>query len=80
MIHPIIRAEQQWRLPSARWLADRIAFAPGLSAVVQGLGSDCQAVMDAFVVALERDQGQGEVSLSAVAQIGIAMKPLVTND
>jgi SAM-dependent methyltransferase len=80
VIHPIIRAEQQWRLPSARWLADRIAFAPGLSAVVQGLGSDCQAVMDAFVVALEGDQGQGEVSLSAVAQIGIAMKPLVTND
>lgn len=73
-VQSITRVEEQWRLPSARWIADRIAFAPGLSALVAGLGSDCDAVMTAFVAGLERDQGPGEVSLSAVAQVGTATK------
>jgi hypothetical protein len=32
-------------------------------------------VLDAFVAGLERDQGQGEVVLSAVAHVGVATKP-----
>lgn len=80
VVDSIIRVEEQWRLPSARWIADRIAFAPGLAALVAGLGSDCSAVMAAFVDALERDQGAGDVSLCAVAQIGTATKPLITNE
>jgi len=79
-VESIIRAEQQWRLPSARWIAERIAFAPGLSALVAALGSDCDAIMTAFVAGLERDQGRGAVSLSAVAQIGTATKPPITNE
>jgi ubiquinone/menaquinone biosynthesis C-methylase UbiE len=79
-VQSITRAEEQWRLPSARWIAERIAFAPGLSALVAALGSDCSAIMAAFVAGLERDQGRGEVSLSAVAQIGTATKPLITNE
>lgn len=79
-VESIVRVQEQWRLPSARWIADRIAFAPGLSALVAGLGPDCSAVMAAFIDALEREQGRDEVSLSAVAQIGIATKPLITNE
>jgi SAM-dependent methyltransferase len=79
-VESITRAEEQWRLPSARWIAERIAFAPGLSALVAALGSDRSAIMAAFVAGLERDQGSGEVSLSAVAQIGTAKKPLITNE
>lgn len=76
----VIKVEERWRLPSARWIAEHIAFAPGLSALAAGLGPDRNAVMEAFAAALERDQGKGEVYLTAVAQIGIATKPAVTND
>ena len=79
-VESITRAEEQWRLPSARWIAERIAFAPGLSALVAALGSDRSAIMAAFVARLERDQGRGEVSLCAVAHIGTATKPLITNE
>ena len=74
-VHEIVRLEQRWPLPSARWIAEHIAFAPGMAAMVQGLGADRTRVLDAFVVALERDQGRGEVSLSAIAHSGLATKP-----
>jgi SAM-dependent methyltransferase len=77
MVGAIVRVEQRWRLPSARWIADRIAFAPGMAAMVGALGPDRARVLEAFVAALERDQGHGEVELSAVAHIGIAQKPSV---
>jgi SAM-dependent methyltransferase len=77
MVGAIVHVEQRWRVPSARWIADRIAFAPGVAAMVGALGSDRRRVLDAFVAALERDQGSGEVELSAVAHIGIAQKPSV---
>ena len=80
VVQSITRVEEQWRLPSARWLAERIAFAPGLSALLGGLGSDRNAVMTAFVAALERDQGRGEVNLCAIAHIGTATKPPITNE
>lgn len=73
----IVRVEQRWRLPSARWIADRIAFAPGMAAMVGALGPDRARVLDAFIAALERDQGHGEAELSAVAHIGVAQKPSV---
>jgi ubiquinone/menaquinone biosynthesis C-methylase UbiE len=75
LVQDIIQLEERWRLPSARWLANRIAFAPGLSAAVDTLGADRAPVLDAFVSKLECDQGQGEVVLSAVAYVGLAMKP-----
>jgi SAM-dependent methyltransferase len=80
MVGAIVRAEQRWRIPSARWIADRIAFAPGMAAMVGALGPDRARVLDAFVAALERDQGDGEVELSAVAHVGIAQKPSVSRD
>src|SRR5262245_2809718 len=77
MVSAIVYVEQRWHLPSARWISDRIAFAPGMAAMVGALGSDRGRVLDEFVAALERDQGRGEVELSAVAHIGIAQKPSV---
>jgi len=58
--------------PSARWLAERIAFAPGMAAMIAGLGSDLPAIKDAFVDDLERSQGHGEVHLSGIAFVGHA--------
>ena len=62
-------------MPSARLIADRIAFAPGMAAMIGALGDDRKPVLDAFVAALERDQGKGEVMLSAVAHVGVGRKP-----
>ena len=75
-VRSVTRLEEQWALPSARWLAQNITFAPGMSAMVQGLGGDRDAVMERFVSALERDRGRGEVTLTAVAQAGIGLKPV----
>ena len=74
-VHEIVRLEQRWPLPSARWIAEHIAFAPGMAAMVQGLGADRARVLDAFVVGLEHDHGRGEVSLAAIAHAGLATKP-----
>lgn len=75
IVSAIERVEERWRMPSARWIAERIAFAPGMAAMVGALGRDRAAVLDAFVAALERDQGRGEVGLSAVVHIGLGRKP-----
>jgi ubiquinone/menaquinone biosynthesis C-methylase UbiE len=79
VVQDIVRLEERWRLPSARWLADHIAFAPGMSAMAEALGADRVPVLDAFASALERDQGKGEVALSAVAHVGLALKPRTEN-
>jgi SAM-dependent methyltransferase len=75
VVNAIVRVEERWRIPSARWIADRITFAPGMAAMVDALGSDRAHVLDTFVAALERDQGEGEVTLSAIAHIGMVQKP-----
>jgi SAM-dependent methyltransferase len=75
IVQAIVRIQERWRVPSARWIADRISFAPGMAATVAALGADRMPVLDAFVAALDRDQGDGEVTLSAIAHIGIAQKP-----
>ena len=58
VVSAIVRVKERWRLPSARWIAERIAFAPGMAAMVDALGSDRVRVLDTFVAALERDQGK----------------------
>src|SRR5262249_7008648 len=63
----VVRFEESWRMPSARWIAEHVAFAPGMAAMVGALGADRAPVLEAFVAALEHDQGRGEVALSAVA-------------
>jgi SAM-dependent methyltransferase len=73
-VDDIVRLEERWRLPSARWIAENIAFAPGMAAMVDALGADRSRVLEAFVGTLERDQGFGEVSLAAIAHAGIGRK------
>src|SRR4051794_34821655 len=51
--------------PSARWLAERLAFAPGLAAWLAAQGEDRAAVLDRFAADLEPDQGLGPVALTA---------------
>ena len=52
--------------------ADRIAFAPGMAAVVVGLGERRTSALDAFVRALEARWGQGQVLLGGTAFIATA--------
>lgn len=70
----ITRVEAPLRAPSARSLAAALDFAPGMAALLAGLGPDRAAVQAAFADALEADQGQGPVALAAVAQIGLAIR------
>lgn len=70
----ITRVEAPLRAESARALAAMLDFAPGMAALLGGLGPDRAAVEDAFAQALEADQGKGPVALGAVAQIGVATR------
>ena len=76
VVEDVVRLEEHWRLPSARWIADRIAFAPGMAAMAGSLGADHGQVLDAFVSALERDKGCGEIALTAVAHAAVAARPI----
>lgn len=63
------------KAPSARWLADRVAFAPGMAAMLASFRPHESAVLAAFRARLERRFGDGEVELGAPAFIGIAEVP-----
>ena len=58
--------------PSARWLSQRIEFAPGMAAMLAGLGHRRPAVMQRFVETLETRLGTGPIGLSGAAFIGTA--------
>ena len=45
--------------PSARWLSERIAFAPGMAAMMAGLGERAPAVLERFVEQPRGAPGQG---------------------
>ncbi|NQW53114.1 MAG: class I SAM-dependent methyltransferase [Rhodospirillales bacterium] len=70
----ITRVEAKLRAASARVLASALDFAPGMTALLAGLGGDQGAVEAIFAEALEADQGTGPVALGAVAQIGVAIR------
>jgi SAM-dependent methyltransferase len=72
----IVRIEERLRLPSARWLGQRIGFAPGLASVLNSLECDLDRIVQEFVATLERDQGTGQIALTAVAHVGIGRKPI----
>ena len=60
--------------PSAQWLAERLAFAPGLAVWLAAQGEDRAAVLDRFAADLEREHGLGPVALTAVAFLGVARR------
>jgi ubiquinone/menaquinone biosynthesis C-methylase UbiE len=68
----IVTATARLEGPSARWLSERIAFAPGMAAMLAGLGERAPAVLERFVANLEARLGQGPIRLSGVTFIGTA--------
>jgi ubiquinone/menaquinone biosynthesis C-methylase UbiE len=58
--------------PSARWLSQNIAFAPGMAALMTDLGPRRPAVLERFAENLEARSGNGRITLSGVAFIGTA--------
>jgi ubiquinone/menaquinone biosynthesis C-methylase UbiE len=61
--------------PSARWLCERIEFAPGMAAMVASLGERGPAALERFAQNLEMQQGRGPIGLSGVAFVGTARVP-----
>ncbi len=68
------RLEATLHHPSAAGLAASLAFAPGMTATLDALGPHRPAVLHAFTAALERDFGQGPVSLGAVAHVAVGRR------
>jgi len=56
--------------PSPAWLAERLAFAPGMAALLEGFGGARTEVIAAFRERLERLRGTGRISLAARAYLG----------
>jgi SAM-dependent methyltransferase len=63
------------KAPCALWLSDRVAFAPGMAAMLAGFHPHEAAVLAAFCARLESRFGDGEVELVARAFIGVAEVP-----
>jgi len=55
--------------PSPAWLAERLAFAPGMAALLEGFGAARAEVVTAFRKRLEA-RGSGRVALLARAYVG----------
>ena len=73
-IEKVETIEAQWPVPSARWIAQRLDFAPGLAAMLAALGSDKAAVLESFAKTLETDKGAAQISLGAVAHVAVGVK------
>jgi SAM-dependent methyltransferase len=58
--------------PSAQWLAEHMAFAPGMAALLSGLGDKAPAILEKFVERLEKQHGIGPIALKGTAFVGIS--------
>jgi ubiquinone/menaquinone biosynthesis C-methylase UbiE len=58
--------------PSARWLSERIGFAPGMAAMMASLGHRGPGVIQRFIENVETRLGRGPIGLSGVAFVGTA--------
>jgi SAM-dependent methyltransferase len=56
--------------PSPAWLSERLAFAPGMAALLDGYGGAKAEVIAAFQKRLEAGRGVGRISLRARAHLG----------
>jgi len=61
--------------PSPAWLAERLAFAPGMAALLDGFGGARAEVVTAFRRRLEATRGSGGISLLARAYLGSVTVP-----
>ncbi len=62
-------------VPSARWLGERLRFAPGMAAQLDSLGDRAPEAIDLFVRTIEAKQGGGPVVFGAVVFVGTARVP-----
>jgi ubiquinone/menaquinone biosynthesis C-methylase UbiE len=58
--------------PSARWLSERIAFAPGMAAMISSLDERASEVLERFVRNIEARLGHGPISPSGTSFVGTA--------
>jgi SAM-dependent methyltransferase len=56
--------------PSPAWLSERLAFAPGMAALLEGFGEARAEVIAAFRMRLETRRGAGRIALAARAYLG----------
>jgi SAM-dependent methyltransferase len=56
--------------PSPAWLTERLGFAPGMAALLEGFGDARAEVVASFQERLERLRGAGHISLAARAYVG----------
>jgi len=56
--------------PSPAWLSERLAFAPGMAALLDGFGEARAAVIAAFRKRLEARRGPGRLALAGRAYLG----------
>ena len=68
----IVTSTARLEVPSARWLSQRISLAPGMAAMMAGLGGHAPAVLQRLAANLEARLGQGPIGLAGVAFIGTA--------
>jgi SAM-dependent methyltransferase len=68
----IVRQHETLVVPSARWLGERLRFAPGMAAQLDALGDREPEAVRQFVALVEHAQGTGPVSFSGVALVGTA--------
>ena len=61
--------------PCARWLGERLRFAPGIAAQVDALGDLAPLAVERFVSAVEKTMGTGAVGFGGIAFIGTARVP-----
>jgi ubiquinone/menaquinone biosynthesis C-methylase UbiE len=61
------------RAPSARWIGERLRFAPGMAAQLDALGDQAPVVVERFVTLLEATQGVGPVEFAGVVFVGAAV-------
>lgn len=66
------------KAPSPRWLVERVAFAPGLTAMLAGFGARQPEMLAALQERLGQRFGDGPVELKASAFIGSARVPLAS--
>jgi SAM-dependent methyltransferase len=67
--------EAYLRAPSPSWLSVRIAFAPGMAAMLAGFGDNKTRILTMFEEELIRDFGEDALALKAKAFIGCAIRP-----
>jgi ubiquinone/menaquinone biosynthesis C-methylase UbiE len=66
----ILEVTAELLAPSPAWLAERLAFAPGMAALLEGFGGARAEVVAAFRKRLEARRGAGRISLAARAYLG----------